>query len=241
MHTVSREKAEIYARYRLPYSDDAVQFVLDQIEPACRSVADIGAGTGLLTRHFAGRVTTLYAVEPEPHMRAILERDLAGVVSIGGTAEATGLPHRSVDLIVAANAYHRFDPVGALAEFGRILRPGGWLAIFSYGFRPLPGDDLATRFPQWRARQKEKYVTQSPAHFFGKAVPTPHSFPQTRSETWDEYWGAVQAGMEAPSAADDWFSAIEAAHRERFTSQAVDGILTVPYRTEVLLGQPLYE
>lgn len=241
MQTLNRDKAEIYARYRLPYADDAVRFVIDQVGRAGCAVADIGAGTGLLTRHFLGRAATVYAVEPEPAMRAILERDLKGVVSVGGTAEATGLPDQSVDLIVAGNAFHRFDPVGALAEFARILRPGGWLAIFSYGFTALPTDDLAVRFPQWRARQQEKRLTQSPAHFYGRGVPTPHSFAQTRTETWTEYWGAVQAGMEAPDAGDDWFPAFEAAHRELFAQRAIDGIWTFQYSTEALLGQPLYD
>lgn len=241
MQTVSRDRAEIYARYRLPYSEDAVRFVLQQVGPACRTVADVGAGTGLLTEHFAGRCANVYAVEPELHMRTILERSLRSVVSVDGTAEATGLPGQSVDLIVAGNAYHRFDPVGALTEFARILRPGGWLAIFSYGFANLPSDNLAARFPQWRARVKEKRLTESPSHFFGRAVPTAHSFGQTRTETWDEYWGAVLSGMEAPNQDDAWFAAFEAAHRDLFAQRATDGIWTFPYSTEVLLGQPDYD
>lgn len=240
MQSMSQNKAEMYARYRLPYSADAARSVLEQAGPACRTVADIGAGTGLLTQHFVGRVPALYAVEPEPQMRAVLERSLAGVVSVDGTAEATGLPDQSVDLIVVGNAYQRFHPVEALAEFARILRPGGWLAIFSYGFAGLPGDDLGTRFPQWRARMAEKRLTASPAHFFGQGVPERHSNGQSCSETWDEYWGGVISAMEAPDARDDWFGEFETAHRELFAQRAVDGLWTFAYSTEVLLGQPVY-
>lgn len=44
-------------------------------------------------------------------------------------AEATGLPHASADLVVAAQAWHWFDPVLVQQEALRLLRPGGGLAL----------------------------------------------------------------------------------------------------------------
>src|SRR5262249_9117848 len=46
-----------------------------------------------------------------------------------GTAEATNLPAGSVDLVVCAQAFHWFHQRDAVAEFHRILRPGGRLAL----------------------------------------------------------------------------------------------------------------
>lgn len=238
---ISRAKAESYDRYRLPYSAEAAAFVLDRIGPEATAAADIGAGTGLLTRHFAGRLPTVYAVEPEAEMRAVLERNLPGVISIDGVAEATTLPDRSVDVIIAANAYHRFDPAGAVAEFRRILRPGAWLALFSYRFQGAADDaDLRARFPKWRRRLEQTRHTLPPEHFYGAGVPERHTFAQTHTEAWPAYWGAVLSGMEAPGPEDDWLPAFAAAHRERFAQRAVNGILTVAYSTEVVLGQPHY-
>lgn len=50
-------------------------------------------------------------------------------VSVDGTAEATGLGPESVELIVAGQAFHWFDVAKSRAEFSRILKPGGLVAL----------------------------------------------------------------------------------------------------------------
>jgi hypothetical protein len=65
-------------------------------------------------------------------MREAGERALGavpGFVSIAGTAEATGLPEASVDLVIAGQAFHWFDRARAGAEFKRILRAPRWAAL----------------------------------------------------------------------------------------------------------------
>lgn len=95
-------------------------------------VADVGSGTGLSAEMFLKNGNTVYGVEPNAEMRAAGGQHLAGYRnfrSVAGTAEATGLPDASIDLIVAGQAFHWFDPKRAKAEFGRILRPGGSVAL----------------------------------------------------------------------------------------------------------------
>lgn len=95
------------------------------------TIADIGSGTGILTREFIGRGFRTYAVEPNPDMRGAAESSIESslFVSIDGTAERTNLPSNSVDLITAAQAFHWFDREKAKREFKRILKPGGWIAL----------------------------------------------------------------------------------------------------------------
>src|SRR5512147_2414484 len=58
-----------------------------------------------------------------------LLRTYSNFFSLTATAEATMLPGHSVDLIVAGQAFHWFDRERARTEFGRILKPGGQVAL----------------------------------------------------------------------------------------------------------------
>jgi SAM-dependent methyltransferase len=95
-------------------------------------LADIGSGTGLLAELFLKNGNHVYAIEPNPEMRAAGERLLGrypNFTSIDGSAEATTLGDRSVDFISAGQAFHWFDRARARAEFARILRPRGWVVL----------------------------------------------------------------------------------------------------------------
>ena len=95
-------------------------------------VCDVGSGTGISTELFLDRAALVHAVEPNDAMRAAAERRLrrrSGFRSVAGKAERTGLPTASVDLVVAAQAFHWFDPAAAREELGRVLRPPRWAVL----------------------------------------------------------------------------------------------------------------
>jgi ubiquinone/menaquinone biosynthesis C-methylase UbiE len=92
---------------------------------------DIGAGTGIWTRSLAARgLRSVLAVEPNDDMRAqgIEGSRDTNIVWRKGSAEATGLPDRSADLVSMASSLHWSDFDQACDEFHRILRPGGVFA-----------------------------------------------------------------------------------------------------------------
>jgi len=62
-------------------------------------------------------------------MRAVLTARSPGAPALAGTAEDIPLPDASVDAVLAASAWHWFDPVRATAEIARVLRPGGVLGL----------------------------------------------------------------------------------------------------------------
>jgi len=90
--------------------------------------ADVGAGTGISARALAGRGVSVIALEPNAAMRDAAEPH-ERIEWRAGTAEATGLAAASVGLVLCAQAFHWFRHREALAEFHRILRPGGRLAL----------------------------------------------------------------------------------------------------------------
>lgn len=115
-------RAEQYAAHRPQHAGEAVDAVLDGLgDPAALVIADVGAGTGLSAHLFAQRGAGVIAIEPNADMRAKAEHH-ARISWRGGSAEATGLPDKSVDLVVACQAFHWFATPEALAEFCRIAR-----------------------------------------------------------------------------------------------------------------------
>jgi SAM-dependent methyltransferase len=118
--------ADVYERGRPPYPGEAI----DWLVPAqARRVADIGAGTGKLTRQLRDRGLDVIAVEPSAGMREQLRRAVPGVPVLAGTGEQIPLAGGTVDLVVAAQAWHWVDPARAVPEAARVLAPGGRLGL----------------------------------------------------------------------------------------------------------------
>ena len=97
--------------------------------PDAARIADVGAGTGKLTRALFAAGFDVVAIEPLAGLRARLRAVVPGVEALDGTAEALPLGDASVDAVACANAFHWFDAPRAVAEFARVIRPGGVLAL----------------------------------------------------------------------------------------------------------------
>ncbi len=104
-------------------------------------VVDLGSGTGLSSRYWAGRATEVVGIEPTPDMRneaAAKTRD-SNVRYQPGFSHATGLPDRSADVVSCSQALHWMKPEGTFAEARRILRPGGVFSANDYDWPPTVG------------------------------------------------------------------------------------------------------
>jgi SAM-dependent methyltransferase len=114
-----------YERYRPGPPVEAVEWILPR--PA-RTVVDLGAGTGALTRLLVGRADEVVAVEPDDRMRAVLAEAVPGARAVAGRGESIPLPDADADAVIASSSWHWMDPVATLTEVARVLVPGGTLA-----------------------------------------------------------------------------------------------------------------
>jgi len=118
---------------------DLVLAALD-IKPGM-AIADIGAGTGYYARRMARRSGSkgiVYAVEAQPGMMALLEKELArhlatSVKAVLGTPTDPRLPEASIDLAVMVDVYHELEyPYEMLSAIVRSLKTGGRVAFVEF-------------------------------------------------------------------------------------------------------------
>jgi SAM-dependent methyltransferase len=114
-------------------------------------VLEVGAGNGLNFPHYPAAVSEVLAVEPEPYLRrlalAAARQAPVPIRVVAGTAEALPAPDSAVDAVVASLVLCTVaEPVRALAETRRVLRPGGRLRFYEH----VRAEDL--RLARWQDR-----------------------------------------------------------------------------------------
>jgi SAM-dependent methyltransferase len=126
-------RVDHYVKYRPGYPSEIIDLLTSNCGLHAQSlVADIGSGTGLLSRLFLDNGNKVYGVEPNAGMRDAAQRLLShypSFTSVSGTAEDTTLPGDSADFITAGQAFHWFKRLPAKREFSRLLRSHGRVVL----------------------------------------------------------------------------------------------------------------
>jgi ubiquinone/menaquinone biosynthesis C-methylase UbiE len=240
-------KAEKYAKYRWDYASDAIQSILNIAQMSNQStVADIGAGTGILTRHFVDKAQKIYAIEPNFAQRQILARKLGAFPSISvmdASADDTQLPDHSIDVITVGQAIHWFEPKPARREMMRILRENGWLVLIRNNGADTEQNKAV------RSLMTEEYgadlsiVTQQPEKkpfrfYFGNDDFQTIIFPFAFQQGWEEFLGTLTTVSFMPDEGHPLFPKLERAAKEVFSQYSEHGSWKVEGETELIIGQP---
>jgi SAM-dependent methyltransferase len=228
--------ADAYERGRPGFPVDAVSWIVEALDlrPG-RTVVDLGAGTGKLTRLFAPTGARVIAVEPIDAMRAILRREAPDAHVVGATAEALPFADGTADAAVAAQAFHWFDAPRALGQLERVLPAGAplvlvwnvrddaepWVRAMTELLEPHRGSTPSHRAMRWRDAFGATRAWTAPSR---RAFPYRHV--TTRAATVDR---AVSISFIAALPDDE----------RRRVAAAMDALLPAgdevvfPYRTEV--------
>ena len=171
-------RVQDYARYRPGYPPQVLETMRRECGLTTGSViADVGCGTGILSRLFCDAGSRVFGVEPNASMLDAARkslRDCAQFVAVLGRAEATTLKSGLVDFVAAAQSFHWFEPGEARREFARILKPAGWVVLL-WNERRLDATPFMTAYEQLLVRFGVDYDKVKPLwnksslpEFFGK-------------------------------------------------------------------------
>lgn len=210
-------------------------------------IADIGSGTGLLSKLFLDYRNRVYGVEPNQAMREAGDEFLRGYpnfTSIDGTAEQTKLNDSSVDFVTAGQAFHWFDAVAFRCECQRILKPDGWAVLVWNESRedstPFMRDFevLMRRFGRdYRNFRREAEVEDDVTTFFGIQGCQTLQLENNMTYGFDKLLTRLASGSYMPDPGEPEFSAMRALYSEIFNKHSVEGIVEFEQDTRVYYGQ----
>jgi ubiquinone/menaquinone biosynthesis C-methylase UbiE len=165
--------ADLYERARPEYPSEAIAWLAAQLDlrPG-RTVLDLGAGTGKLTRALVRSGASVIAVEPGDAMRAELERAVPEAEALRGSAERIPLADGSVDAIAIGQAFHWFRYDEAIPELYRVLRTRGHVGLLWNGRDQDDAlqreiSDLIAPFLAGRARATDSHRYLRESELFG--------------------------------------------------------------------------
>lgn len=236
------DRADDYVRYRPSYPAAAIDAIVRDLPPGRLIAADVGGGTGISARLLGDRGLTVIAVEPGEAMRRAAAPHRR-VRWLAGRAQATGLAAASVDLVLCAQSFHWFHTGESIAEFARILEPGGRLAImwnrrsrtdpFTAGYRQAIVD-VGGEIDAERMAFDPGIVSAT-----GYFTPcTRDAFPNAQPLDLDGLIGRAHSASYVPKAGDAGARLLDSL-RALYARHAVDDRVTLIYETEVWMSRRL--
>ncbi len=130
--------ASYYASHRPGYPPELFAWLADQL--AGRRLAwDCATGSGQAALALADHFDQVLATDASSS-QIEAAKPWPGVQYRVAPADASGLEAQSVDLVTVAQALHWFELGPFYAEVRRVLRPGGLLAVWTYGVFQVVGD-----------------------------------------------------------------------------------------------------
>ncbi|MEK5442336.1 MULTISPECIES: class I SAM-dependent methyltransferase [unclassified Fredinandcohnia] len=241
------DKAEIYARYRPSYPREYIEYLVSEAGLNEESIiADIGSGTGILSRQLLGRGYTVIGVEPNDDMRKVAEQMVeptSRFTSVKATAENTTLDEKSVDLVTVAQAFHWFQFEQFRLECQRILKEGAKVALV-WNSRDGSSDinkecaDVCKKYcPNFNGFSGGTEEAPIPFHqFFKDGNYDLNYFHNDLHITLDGFLGRYLSASYSPKRSDKEYDPFITALTKLFEKHSKNGTIIMPNITRSYLG-----
>jgi SAM-dependent methyltransferase len=240
-------RVDDYVKYRPSYPSGLIETLRLTCGLAPNAViADVGSGTGIFTALLLEAGWAVRAVEPNEPMRKAAEQRFSGnpkFQSVAGTAECTGLPANSVDLVTAAQAFHWFRMDEAKAEFQRILKPSGWVAlIWNKRKKEAPLHQAYDRLlrecsPEYEAVNHDRVTDEVLECFFAPHGYQKAFFPNEQKLDWEGMQGRLRSSSYCPTPEQPEYEPLMKRLRELFDEHAREGLVSIEYNAQLYYGQ----
>lgn len=252
-------KADLYAKYRPGYPQEFINYLCNNVGLGSNSnVADIGSGTGILSKQLLDAGCRVFCVEPNDNMRQIAENNLKGYskfLSVNGKDENSTLEKGSIDFITVAQAFHWFDLEKFRLECQRILKPAGKVVLV---WNSKVEDDPATcerekicrrycpdfkGFAGGQGTAGLGYSEKSPEKpencisFFKDGDFEFREFKNNLYSDLENFIGGVLSSSYAPNKEDKDYMPFVGELTELFRKFSIDGVLVTPNVTRSYVGE----
>lgn len=240
-------RVEMYIKYRPSYPQSAIDYLYHEVGCSDESViADVGAGTGILSKLLLNRGSAVIAIEPNVAMREHLQVTMGDVAKcrvVDGTAEATGLADDCVDFIVCAQSFHWFNRDDAKREFHRIVKPGGsvvviWNARLTKGTPFLEGYERLLQMygTDYNAVNHTNVTAKSMSSFFKEGTMREARFAMSQSFDLEGLRGRLLSSSYTPLPGHASYEPMLQRLQTLFEQTHQDGQVSFDYETQMYVG-----
>lgn len=240
-------RVENYVKYRPDYPNQIIDYLSQQIDlDSDDQIADIGSGTGILSKLFLDNGNYVYGVEPNANMRAAAIEYLSPYTnysSVLASAEDTELETDSIDVIVVGQAFHWFERLKTKTEFKRILKPFGWVVLL-WNTRDKTTDfgkayhELLTKFgTDYSEVHHNRLGLEEFNLFFAKDKWHKQVFENYQELNYNQLQGRLLSSSYAPTQGDTNYLPMMEHLKEIFDANQQDGKVRMDYITELYYGQ----
>ena len=235
-------RVENYIKFRPSYPLKIIEFLKEKkILTKDSVVADIGSGTGILSKIFLDNGNQVYGIEPNKDMREAAEKILLGYpnfTSLEGSAESTGLEDNSIDLITAGQAFHWFDVDEAKREFKRILKTN-YNVVIIWNNRGKGGSEFNSSYENFMLKYGTDYKEVRKREGSVNRLYRYHRqlYYNFQDLDFSSFKGRVLSASYIPLADSPIFPKMILELEELFHTHQRNGLIRIEYDTEIYYGQ----